>query len=419
MFPPRDIVESAARPDHRFARCFIPPGYIPGVSAWRNSLYLLVALTALNQVTFIGARLAISLDAARLDASPATIGVLIAIIGLFATLTTLSAGRWVDRVGARGPMLISSAVLAAGVAIAFVWRELAALFLVSALVGLSYNTYYVAQQPLLALYGRPEDRVRNFGLAGLGVTAAGFAAPLVTGVTIDAFGHAYAFLLLALLPLVSCALIATGGIAIPLLAPRPKEAGAHNSMALLGEAELRAIYLFAATGIGVWQMLLFLVPLYGIALGLSASEIGVAMGANALAMAASRAVLAPAVQRLGAWAVLVGSLALAALGLVLLPFATALVSLSLVSGLLGAALGASNPIAQALLYEHAPPGRTTEALTLWSMLASGVQTAIPLASGALGALFGMRAVFWGLAILLVACCYTARHRWRRPSRSKP
>jgi MFS family permease len=376
----------------------------------RNALYVLIGVFSLNHGAFFGVRLAIALYAAHLGASSATIGVMVAIIGLLATLTAVGAGRWVDRAGARQPMLATSALMAAGTALAFFWREVPALFVVSALVGLGYNIYYIAQQPILGQFGKPEDRVRNFSLAGLVGAAAAFVAPLATGFAIDSLGHAETFLALALLPVVTLLLIGSGRVEIPALPARaPVAAGQEGAGSLLRERKLRTVYVFAVTGIAAWQMVLFLLPLYGLELGLSASRIGIVMGSVSLAMMASRLMLARAARRFGAWRVLAATLVSTALAFALLPLVREFVPLVALGCWLGFTLGLCNPLAQAMLYDHSPPGRATEALALWTMYATAVQTAIPLVSGAISAAFGMAPVFWALSLVLAGSCYAGRH----------
>lgn len=383
---------------------------------WRESLYLLVALTCVNQTVFIGVRLASSLDAAAMGASKATIGIMVAGMGFVAALTSLAAGRWTEAAGARRPMLVTSAAMAVACAIPALWHELPALFLLCALIGGSYNGYYIAQQALLGQYGKPEDRVRNFATAGLGVTVAGLLSPLATGYAIDHWGYPSAFAMLALFAIAIFVLIGMRVVVLPSPPKAAPGAARDGSFDLLREPELRAIFLFAAASLTIWQMILFLVPLYGIEIGLKAVEIGVVLAALAVTMSGARMALGPLSRRYGAWAVLVASIGATALALVALPFAHDVVALSAVTALLGVTLSTSVPLAQALLYENAPAGRVTRALTLWSLAGSSLATVIPFLSGAVSAAFGMRPVFWGLALGLAAVFFAGRGRLvKRPA----
>jgi MFS family permease len=69
-------------------------------------LYLVALLTVLLHLAFAGARVTLSLFALELGASAATVGVLVALLALVPMFFALKWGRYVDRVGVRGPMYI-------------------------------------------------------------------------------------------------------------------------------------------------------------------------------------------------------------------------------------------------------------------------------------------------------------------------
>ena len=165
-------------------------------------LHTIILITATNHVNFVGSRLAVLLYAVQLDASPATVGILTALYSILGVTTSVATGRWMDRIGPRKPMLLTSLLMAAGTLTAFFWDHLAALFIVSSVVGTAYNVYFIGNQSQIGRYGKPEDRVANFSLAMQGYAMASFIAPLIAGFAIDAIGYGRTFLLLALLPLV-------------------------------------------------------------------------------------------------------------------------------------------------------------------------------------------------------------------------
>lgn len=109
-----------------------------------SPFFRLVALTAINHLCFSSVRLGVALYAVHLHASLATVGILMGIFGLLSAITSVSAGRWIDRVGPRTPMLVASASMVAGAGLAFVWRDIAALYVVSAVVGTLFNVYFIA-----------------------------------------------------------------------------------------------------------------------------------------------------------------------------------------------------------------------------------------------------------------------------------
>jgi MFS family permease len=383
-------------------------------SPFGNPLYLLITLSSLNHCAFVGTRFALTLYSVHLEASPAVVGAISAACGVFGMVTGVAAGKWVDRVGARWPMVLTSVGIAVSALLCLVSPQLAALFVVSGLLGAAYNTYFVSQQPLLGRYGSSEDRVRNFSLAGLGMSIASFVAPVMVGKTIDSLGYEPAFLILGVLPVLPALLFAANRVPMPRaqVAASPAGAAPTGGVSLRSDRNLRTIFVFSATILATWQTVLFLLPLYGLAIGLSAFQIGLVMGGLALAAMLSRLVAPWLVRRFMAWPVLIVSLGSSVLGLVLLPFLDGLLPLGIAAFWFGFGLGICNPMAQALLYDASPPGRAGEVLGVWTMLANAAQTLVPLGTGAASATLGMAPVFWLLAGAVMLCCYAGRSRLR-------
>jgi MFS family permease len=81
---------------------------------------------------------------------------------------------------------------------------------------------------------------------------------------------------------------------------------------------------------------------------------------------------------------------------------TTLESLIALSFLLGLGLGVSQPMTLSILARSAPASRLGEATGLRLTLVFGTQTLLPSTFGALGGLFGVGVLFWGMAGLLGA-----------------
>lgn len=382
-----------------------------------SRLYLLVALTAINHLSFSSVRLAVALYAVHLQASIAAIGVLMAIFGLLAALTSVSTGRWVDRVGPRKPMLLASAAMVAGAALAFVWRDLAALYVVSAVVGTMFNVFFVAYQPLIGQYGRPEDRVRNFSIASVGISISSFIAPLVTGFAIDHAGYAETFLLAAALPLIPLAVIGLGKLQFPAVAKRQtrpaRDSADSGVFQLLRHRDLRRIYSLSLLSNVTWNLFSFLMPLYCLELGLNAFSIGLVLGSYALASVVSRVLVGPLSRWFTPWQLLIVSACVGGICFVGFALVHTFALLLAFSFLLGLGFGLANPMSQALLYEAAPADRIGEVMGLRIMMGNGMQTVVPLVSGAIGAAFGMGPIFWALAATQFFTAYAVRAQWRR------
>ena len=79
-------------------------------------LAAIVAITILAHTAFNGSRVTVSLYALSLGATPLTVGLFISLYSALPMFLGVPAGRMIDRVGMRGPLIVSTAVLAVAVA---------------------------------------------------------------------------------------------------------------------------------------------------------------------------------------------------------------------------------------------------------------------------------------------------------------
>ncbi len=376
-----------------------------------RTLYLLIFITLLNHSVFGGTRVAVSLYAIRLGATPFTVGVLMALYAALPTLFAVSLGRLTDRIGARAPMLAGSVLLAAGTSIPFFWENLAALYVASVLIGSSFMMYHVPLQHIVGYIGPPEDRPLNFSIVALGFSVSGFAGPMIAGFGIDWIGHPATFAVFAAFPLVPAAVLALNRLRLP----RPHAHGAPaepgRSVAdLLRQRELRRIFVASSLLAMAWDMFTFAMPIYGSRIGLSATSIGVVLGSFSVATFVIRTFIPALSRRLTAWPMLTASLAIAGATFFLFPLLERAALLMALAFVLGLGLGMSQPMVMSLLHSTAPAGRVGEAVGVRMTLVNMSQSCMPLLFGALGAALGMAPVFWATALLLSAGALYARRR---------
>jgi len=376
-----------------------------------RTLYLLIFITLLNHSVFAGTRVAVSLYALHLHATPFMVGVLMALYALLPMLFAVSMGRFSDRFGARMPMLTGSIALAAGTLIPYLWESLVALSVASVLIGSSFMMYHVAYQNIVGYLGRPEDRPVNFSLAALGFSISGFTGPMIAGFGIDWIGHAATFAALAVFPLVPIALLGFDRIRLPHApahgtAPDPGRRVAD----LLRHRELRPIFIASGLLATAWDMFTFAMPIYGSRIGLSASSIGLVFGSFSVATFVIRIFLPALSRRLTAWPLLTVSLATAGATFLLFPLLERAGLLMGLAFLLGLGLGMSQPMVMSLLHNTVPHGRVGEAVGVRMTLINMSQAGMPLLFGALGAALGIAPVFWATAVLLSAGSLYARRQ---------
>ena len=142
--------------------------------------------------------------------------------------------------------------------------------------------------------------------------------------------------------------------------------------------------------------------MYGRSVGLSASAIGLVMSCYAVAAFLVRLGMPIATRRMGEVGVLTASLFFAGAVYLLVPLVSDAPLLALIAFLLGIGLGCAQPLTIILTYNHAPPGRSGEALGMRLTANKLTQIVVPLAFGAMGSAFGLIPVFWANGAFLLA-----------------
>lgn len=247
----------------------------------------------------------------------------------------------------------------------------------------------------------PEDRPVNFSYVALGFSVSSFIAPILAGVGIDNFGHRPTFLLLAFFALLPLLGLATRQIAFPPPTPHAETPDSGHILDLLRDPAMRSLFIMMTILTVAWDVYGFAIPVHGSHLGLSASKIGVVMGAFAAATFTIRLAIPFFVARVKPWTVLAGALLVAGTSFVALAFAESAGAMMLFVFFLGLGLGAPQPMMLTILHESAPKGRAAEALGLRTTLINGSQTVMPVLFGAVGAAVGVIPIFWAISLALI------------------
>jgi predicted MFS family arabinose efflux permease len=369
-----------------------------------------VALNGLAHLAFVGCRMTTTLFALELGASPATVGALMSLFALLPMVLSVSAGRLIDRRGPRRPLGNALAALTFACALPFFFPSVWILYVSSTLLGTSFMYVHIAMNSVFGAHGSPEQRAMNFTWLALGFSVSNSIGPLVAGYAIDGLGHARAFLLLGIFPLLALVLLWLRRRPLPRPERAPAGEARRGVFELLRIPPLRHTLLVSAVLAMGWDLYTFLIPLYGASIGLSASTIGAILSTFAVATLAVRTVMPMLVGRIRQWTVITTALAVSGLSYVAFPFVSQVPFLLALSFVLGLGLGAAQPMIMSLLYEASPRGRQGEAVGLRTMMLNGSHTLIPLLSGALSAAVGTGPVFWLLALLLGSGAWFARRQ---------
>jgi len=151
-------------------------------------------------------------------------------------------------------------------------------------------------------------------------------------------------------------------------------------------------------------------PIYGHAIGLSASAIGMVLAMFAAAAFIVRTILPQIVKRFGEEQVLIGSIFIAAGTYLLFPLVESGLLLGAIAFLLGLGTGCGQPLTLMMIYARAPEGRSGEALGLRMTINNLTHIAVPLFFGAVGTAFGVAPVFIANAAMLSVGGLLSRRR---------
>ncbi|SFU89711.1 MFS-type transporter involved in bile tolerance, Atg22 family [Polaromonas sp. YR568] len=366
-----------------------------------RDLARLIAALVLFHGCMTGTRLAASLIALRDGYSAAAVGVLLALFALAQIFLALPAGRFADRHGFKRPIRHCVLVGAVGAGSAVFLPVFAVLCFSALTTGAAAVVVVIAiQRHAGRAISGPVQLKQVFGWLSIGTAISGFIGPLAAGLLIDhagatagsTTGYRAAFLLMAIFPL-ACWILVRNMTELP-LAGVPKAGKALSAIDLLRDPGFRNLMLVNWFLQSCWDVHTFMVPVLGFERGISASVIGVILGAFAIAAAAIRVALPIIAARVQEWAVLVVAMILSALVFAVYPLMHSAVGMGICSVLLGLSLGMVQPMVMSMLHQITPEARHGEAIGLRMMAISVSSVAMPMLFGAAGTIIGITGLFW-------------------------
>jgi len=365
-----------------------------------KSIYFTYVLALFSLTTVQAGRVFLSLYALHLGAQPFAVGILVAAFSVLPLLLSWQVGKLADRFGSRWPLMFGTAGGALGMLAPFFFQGMPALFIAAVTNGLLLAFSGVAQQNLIGLLSLPEERAMNFSNFSLVTSTATFIGPLLAGFSIDHAGYGIACLILTMTSLVPMVMLAIWGGSLPGGTRKAPPAMSVREM-LTGSGLWRVLTTSSllVSGISLYQ---FYLPIYGHDIGLSASVIGVVLAVFSGAAFFVRLILPKlfslwSQERILAWAFFIGTASL-----MLLPFFSSALSLSLVSFFFGLGMGCGQPITMMLTFSNSSLNRSGEVLGLRITANHLARMVGPVVFGAVGAAFGIFAVFWLNAAMLAS-----------------
>lgn len=378
-----------------------PPAAPPSPAPARPPRLLeLFAMFLLWNAAFKGARVLNLLFALELGAQPFDTGLLLATYGIVPLVAAVLTGKIADRYGPRLPVSAGFATSAVSVLLPFAWPALPSLYAAAAVAGAGFILVQVAMQSFVGSLGAGAERTRNINYYALVVSVADLVGPVLAGFSIDHLGHVRSYLAIAALNGASLLALAALYGRFPASGRAPAARGSQQMGDLLRKPALRRI-IFASgmimSGLDLFQLY---IPVYGHAIGLSASAIGALLGAFAVAEFVTRTLTPWLARRFGERTTLLYALALAAAMFTLIPLSDSGRVLAAICFFLGLGMGLGQPLTVVLTYNCSPPARVGEALGLRIAVNNTMHVGVPALFGAVGSLLGLAPVFWiGAAVV--------------------
>lgn len=365
-------------------------------------VYFAVLCSMLQGISMRGAKMLVSLSALDIGATPLQVGLLAAVFAAFPLVLAVYAGKVSDRIGVRRPMIAGAFMIGFGIAVPLLVPGLAGLFLCAALIGLGHIFFHVSVHNLIGAYGEGEARTRNFATFSLGQSIGAFIGPTLAGFSIDGWGFGRTHMLLAGIALLPVIVLVGYRALVPERVVHAAPEASGGSFELLRNAGLRRTLVMSGVTLTGIELFTFYFPVYGRSIGLSASAIGMVMSSYAVAAFLVRLGMHRAARRMGEIGVLTASLFIAGATYMLVPLVSQAPLLAVVAFLLGIGLGCAQPLTILLTYNHAPAGRSGEALGMRLTVNKLTQIIVPVVFGGLGSAFGMLPVFWANGAFLLA-----------------
>lgn len=366
---------------------------------------LLLAHTVLVQLVTFVLRPTSTYRALELGVPSAWLGVLSAAFAAAPLVLAIPSGQAVDRLGERRVLLAGAVLVCASAGVfAFLGDGVVGLLAGSVLLGTGHLCSVVAQQALVANVTAPHRYDAAFGYytfaASLGQAVGPGLILLFGGArTIPHTGAIFGVAVVITVVLL--------GVTIALRPPaivRPATADgeAAGLRDLLRRPGLLRALTVSCVVIAAVDITLVYLPALGAERGIASGVVGVLLTLRAVASMGSRLFLGRLSAWLGRRTLLVGSIALAAVGLVAAAVPMPVWLLALVVLAIGLGLGVGQPLTMSWLAESTPPGLRGRAMSLRLTGNRVGQVVVPSAAGLLAAGGGASGVLVLTAVGLTA-----------------
>lgn len=289
------------------------------------------------------------------------------------------------------------------------WRLLFA----NVVLGVGHLLCMAAHQVISVRCAGPKSREGVFGLYMMALAVGQGLGPFVMGLAAGDAPVAPTRTLFMLGALVGLAGLATS-LALRRAPPKPRREGHETRLGVLEIFKLQglpAIVFASVMTVTVFDLMIVYMPLLGTERHIDAGQIGWLLMVRALASMASRLAYVNLFRIFGRIPLTIGSMLIAAVGLVVLAFPAPVWLLYVACVAIGYGLGVSSTLAFSGIVELAPANVRATALSLRLTGNRVGQVALPFSASLLAAATGVGGVFAVIAAALAAAAFAVQRTW--------
>lgn len=376
----------------------------------RHDRYVMFICVCLFMTAIAGSRPLIPLYARDLGASHAEIGVIVALFSFLPLFLSIKAGKAIDRIGVRGPLILGVLFGSLSMVVLVVFNNLAGIYISQISSGLAQLIFVLSMQAYAGQF--PKSKLREYFISvfSIAVAAGSFIGPLISGVLSDFFSNTYAFFILGIVILAAIpSSFLLKKLQVKKMQPVKQGEKVENAFQLLRIQDLRKAVLVSSLVLLAKDAYIAFFPLLAAEKGVSTVAIGVIISLNAAAGILIRSILPWIVRRLKRNLIITLSIVVAGIIYILNPFVDSVIGLSILAFVLGFCSGIGQPLSIFTTINSLPQDRVAEGLGLRLTFNKLTQIIAPLSLGDVSGIAGMSGVFYLCGAIIMAGSLN-RHR---------
>jgi MFS family permease len=309
---------------------------------------------------------------------------------------SIYAGKLINRIGSKRPILLSSLFGVISICIPFFWGSLIGLVVSQIIAGVCNTFFVIAAQSYVGRTSKTSERDDHVMRFSLGAAVGTFLGPTIGGFIADRLTTSHSFLILGVIVVVAIVLSIyltkesnLNGV--------NKESEIRDTVNILSFFEIknfrRAIFISTLILTGKDTFTSFF-PLLGVEMGMSSATIGIIVSINALAGILIRWALPILLHNYSRSRVVVISVIFSGVCMLLLPFFNQIVIIGVISFLLGLGLGLGQPLSISITLYSLPEILISRGLGLRITANRFVQMSSPVMFGFIAQIINLSSIFW-------------------------